>query len=66
MEIKNLSLKEARMLRDRTHREVAEELNIHEQTYAKIERNPARATFEQGKKICKFLNFNIEQINFFN
>lgn len=66
MLINNFTLKEARMYRGKTVKEMADHLKIHVQTYARIEKEPDRATFNQGKMIADFLEMEVNNINFFN
>ena len=50
-----LSLKQMRLIKGKTQDEMAELLNIHVQTYRKLEENPDEATIKQAKKISEFL-----------
>jgi len=58
------TLKQARILQDISMEEMGEKLNMHPQTYSKIEKNPRRATIEQAEKICEILNKSFEEIFF--
>ena len=60
-----LNLRQARRIRDKTQDEMAELLNVHVQTYRKIEENPDLATVEQAKKIAQYLNLPYNE-NFFD
>lgn len=59
------SIKQARLLAEKTQEETADYLGIHKQTYAKIERNPELATIGQAKLISKFFNRRIDEMVFF-
>ena len=60
-----LNLRQARRIKDKTQDEMANLLNIHVQTYRKIEENPDLATVEQAKKIAQYLNLPYNE-NFFD
>lgn len=60
----SLTLKQCRILRDKTQEDMAEMLNVHVQTYRKIEDNPGSATIDQAKAICEYLNFDYDVIFF--
>ena len=49
----------------RQARRIRELLNVHVQTYRKIEENPDLATVEQAKKIAQYLNLPYNE-NFFD
>ena len=59
-----LNLRQARRIRDKTQDEMAALLNVHVQTYRKIEENPDLATVEQAKKIAQYLNLPYNEIFF--
>lgn len=59
-----LNLRQARRIRDKTQDEMANLLNVHVQTYRKIEENPNEATIEQAKKISEFLQVPYDEIFF--
>lgn len=59
-----LSLRQARRLKDKTQIEMASMLKIHVQTYRKIESNPNLATIEQVKKISEYLDVPYNEIFF--
>lgn len=61
---KAITLKQARLLADKTQTECANHLHVCKQTYAKIENNPETATVAQAKSICFFLNRSIDEIFF--
>lgn len=60
----SLSLKQGRLLRGFTQKEMADILGLCEDTYRKIERNPEIATIAQAKKISKKLDMNYDAIFF--
>jgi len=62
--MEKITLKQARLLREKTQENLAEYLGIHVQTYRKIEENPNEATIGQAKKIAKFLGFEYDIIFF--
>lgn len=57
-----LSLKQMRLIKGKTQDEIAELLNIHVQTYRKLEENPDEATIKQAKKISEFLGVSYDDI----
>ena len=59
-----LTLKQARLIRELTQDQMAELLNIHVQTYRKIEQNPDEATIGQAKRISKKLDLDYNEIFF--
>lgn len=60
----SLTLKQCRILREKTQEDMAELLNVHVQTYRKIEDNPGSATIDQAKAICEYLDFDYDVIFF--
>lgn len=58
------TLKQAREYRGKTQEDMAALLNIHVQTYRKIEENPGSATIDEAKAICEYLDFNYDVIFF--
>ena len=61
-----LTLKQARRLINKSQVDIAKNLNIHVQTYRKLEENPDKATIAQAKKISKILNISYDEIFFAN
>lgn len=59
-----LTLKQARLLGEKTQDQMAELLHIHVQTYRKLEENPEEVTIKQAKAICKYLGQNLDTIFF--
>ena len=60
------SISQARKLRDKRQKDMADYLHIHVQTYRKIEKNPELATIKQAKMFSEYLNMPYDNINFFN
>lgn len=60
-----LTLRQARRLKEKKQKEMAELLNIHVTTYQKLEENPDLITIAQAKKISEFLDIPYDEI-FFN
>ncbi|MCM3598971.1 helix-turn-helix transcriptional regulator [Metabacillus idriensis] len=60
-----LTLKQARLLKGLTQRDVAKELGVHVQTYSKMEKQPDEVTIGEAKKICEILDMSYDFI-FFN
>lgn len=58
------TIKQARKLRDLTQDQLAEALQVHVQTYRKIEENPESATVEQAKKIAEVTGISVDQLFF--
>lgn len=61
-----ITLKQARLIREKSQCEMAECLGIHVQTYRRIEENPDNATIWQAKKIADFLDVHYDHIFFAN
>ena len=59
-----LSMKQARIGANMTQNEIACKMRIHPQTYAKIEKNPGRATIDQAKCFAKIVNVSFDDIFF--
>lgn len=60
-----LTLKQARLLKGFTQRDVANKLGVHVQTYSKMEKHPDEVTIGEAKKLCDILEFSYDFI-FFN
>ncbi len=60
-----MSLEEARLLRKKRQKDMAEILSVSIGTYRKLERNSELLTIGQLKKITKFLNLPYYAFNFF-
>ena len=59
-----LTLKQARLFKEKTQRQMAGTLNVHVDTYRKIERNPDYATIGQAKRISKIVGVPYDEIFF--
>ncbi|AQX55929.1 helix-turn-helix domain-containing protein [Priestia flexa] len=59
------TLKQARLLKGLTQKEVAKKLGVHVQTYSNMERNPDDVTVGEAKLISEILGFSYDFI-FFN
>lgn len=57
-----LSLKQIRLVREKTQDEMAEKLGVHVQTYRKLEENPDEVTIKQAKIISEFLGVSYDDI----
>lgn len=60
-----LTIKQARLLKGFTQNEMANQLNVHVQTYRNMENHPDEVTVGNAKKICDLLEISYDQI-FFN
>lgn len=60
----NFTLKQARLLADKTQMQAAACLGVCVETYRAIELNPERATVEQAKRLSDFFNVSYNQIFF--
>lgn len=58
------TLKQARMYKGKTQREMAENLGVCRDTYRAIEADPEKATIHQAKKISKYLGLPLNDIFF--
>ncbi|MED1403806.1 helix-turn-helix transcriptional regulator [Bacillus mycoides] len=61
----NLTMKQARLVKGITQSKMAEQLNVHVQTYRNMENYPDEVTIGNAKKICELLEISYDQI-FFN
>ena len=59
-----ISMKQARVGVNRTQAQMAAKMDIHPQTYAKIEKHPGSATIDQAKAFCKIVAVDINDIFF--
>ncbi|WP_445505783.1 helix-turn-helix transcriptional regulator [Niallia sp. 03091] len=59
------SLKQARLIKGLTQKEVAEKLGVNRDTYRRLERFPDETTIGQAKKISEILDMRYDFI-FFN
>jgi len=60
----NLTVRQARLYREKTQQQLADALCVHVDTYRKIEENPDLATIAQAKKIAEFLCFDYDSLFF--
>ncbi len=58
------SVKQARMLAEKTQRACAEAIGVCEQTYRKIEKNPETATVKQALALSSFFGIPYDHISF--
>ena len=59
-----ISMKQARIGANLTQAQIAEKMNIHAQTYAKIEKHPGSATIDQALLFSKITGVSIDDIFF--
>lgn len=59
-----LTLKQTRLIKEKTQDEMAQMLGVHVQTYRKLEENPENVTIGQAKKISSFLDISYNDIFF--
>lgn len=60
----HLTLKQTRLVKEKTQSEMAEMLGIHVDTYRKLEENPENTTIKQAKMISSFLGVSYNDIFF--
>ncbi|PEL22504.1 helix-turn-helix transcriptional regulator [Bacillus toyonensis] len=60
-----LTIKQVRLVKGITQKEMAEQLNVHVDTYRKMERYPDDITIGEAKIICSHLEISYDHI-FFN
>ena len=60
----SFTIKQARMLADKSQNEMAKALKVHVQTYRKIEKNPRMATVDQVKIIAEQTGVSLDQLFF--
>lgn len=59
-----LTVKQARLLSEKTQRQMAEALSMHVDTYRKIEKQPDAATIKQANEISRITGIPYDQIFF--
>ncbi|HDR3483963.1 TPA: helix-turn-helix transcriptional regulator [Bacillus pacificus] len=59
-----LTIRQARLVKGITQRAMAEKLNVHVQTYRKMEEHPDNITIGDAKIICDYLGMSYDQIFF--
>lgn len=57
--------RQARVVKGLTQRQVAENMNVHVQTYMKLEKNPEGFTIKQAKQFAEIVKIPYDQISFF-
>lgn len=62
----NFSLKQARLYRGKTQKDMANLLGVHIETYRKLEVNQDNVSIEQVRIICEFLDMPYDAIFFTN
>lgn len=60
----SLSIKQARLLSEKSQSEVAEKMGICVQTYRKLEENPQKMTMAQAKLFCAAVDREIDELIF--
>ena len=60
----SLTLKQARLVKEKSQHELADMLEIHVQTYRKLEEKPDLVTIGQAKKLAYFLGVSYDEIFF--
>ena len=58
------SVKQARLLSEKSQGKIAEIMGICVQTYRKLEENPEKMTIEQARLFCAAVNRSMEEISF--
>ena len=61
----SLSLKQHRLIKEKTQEEMANLLGVHVQTYRKLEENPEDISIKKAKKIAEYLGVPYNDIYFF-
>ncbi|MEH6940807.1 helix-turn-helix transcriptional regulator [Bacillus sp. JJ722] len=59
-----ITLKQARLIRGLTQKELAKNIGVHVQTYRKMETHPNDVTIGEAKKICSILDVDYNSIFF--
>ncbi|PEE37827.1 helix-turn-helix domain-containing protein [Bacillus cereus] len=59
------TMRQARLVKGITQQDMAQKLNVHVDTYRKMEKHPDRVTIGNAKKISNLLGISYDQI-FFN
>lgn len=58
------TVKQARQLAGKTQKQMAKSLNVHVQTYQKLEKHPDNATIKQARIISAETNVSMDDIFF--
>ena len=61
-----LTLRQHRLIKGITQKELADSIGVHETTYLKIERDLNNAKVSNVVAICKALGISIDELIFFN
>lgn len=61
-----ITLKQARLLREKSQEICAEALGVHVNTYRRLEEDPENLTIKQAKTISSFLGFDYNILFFAN
>ena len=57
-------MKQARQYSGLTQEEIAEKMDMHRDTYRKLETNPEKATVEQARLFSQIVGIGLDQIFF--
>jgi len=60
----SLSVKQARLLSEKSQSEVADKMGICVQTYRKLEEKPEKMTMAQAKLFCAVVNRELDELIF--
>lgn len=58
------SIRSARRAREITQQEMADSLQVHVQTYRKLEEHPENATVKQAREIARILGVRYDDLTF--
>ncbi|RSL32636.1 XRE family transcriptional regulator [Salibacterium salarium] len=61
----HLTLKQARLIKEKTQQELADSMGVHVHTYARMEKNPDEVTIREAKQLSELLGVDYDKI-FFN
>ena len=62
--LESITLEKDRLLNGMTMEQVANDLNIHPQTYAKIEKEPDKASIRQAKMLSELFGISVNILFF--
>jgi len=62
--MEEMSIRQVRRAKEITQQEMADTLNVHVQTYRKIEEHPENATIAQARAIADKLGMTYDDFNF--
>ena len=60
----SLSVKQARLMSEKTQAQVAKKMGICVQTYRKLEESPKKMTIEQAKLFCVAVDRGLDELIF--